>query len=401
MRILYISSVCAQSRFDRLVEQGFIDSQFQNQKFHHLILKGLREISEVPIEVVSFYPINRNSGRKLKYEAEEENGVQYVYPGYTNIPILHHISKCIQTFRFLKKRKRNDSVIVCNIMNFDECLAALLFRFFYKTPICAITADVPGLTSGAASVYGSKWKHFIRDMVYPVYRSMSNKYDAYMFLAPAMNTVVNTKAKPYIIVEGLSDLSIRCTKNDQDNKYSTKTIMYAGGIHREYGIELLVSAFQMLDNQHVELHIYGKGNYEEELKRVTVVDHRVKYYGTKPNSEIVKAQIRAHLLVNPRTTEAEFVKYSFPSKIMESMASGTPLLTTRIPSIPNEYYPYIYTFDEETKDGFYNTLCSIIALPNEKLHEKGLEAKDFIITKKNYKIQSEKLLELLKKIVSY
>lgn len=400
MNILYISSVCAQSRFDRLVAKKHINGQFQNQKFHHLLIEGLIDSGKTAISVVSFYPINRVEGVKLSNEQEIEDGVYYVYPKYVNKPVLHHIIKFVQTYKSLNKLRRPDSIIVCNIMNFDECLAALVYRCFHKIRICAITADVPGITSGSGKNVGTWWKRMLRGMTYPLYKAMSSRYDAYMFLSQAMNDVVNPKDKPYIVVEGLADLSMQNTDNSLEGKYPKKTVMYAGGLHREYGIALLVEAFRKIKDQNVELHIYGKGNYENELTRVAEEDHRIKYLGTKPNAEIVAAQIKAHILINPRPTAAEFVKYSFPSKIMECMASGTPLLTTRIPSMPDEYYPHIFTFDEETVDGFHKTLQYTLSLSDEELHEKGRAAKEFILKEKNYKVQAAKLRSLLMKMSS-
>lgn len=399
MNILYISSVCAQKRFDSLVTQGRIIGQFQNQKFHNLLLKGLNETNDISINVVSFYPINRIKGLKLEYEEEVEEGVRYVYPAYTNKPVLHHIGKFRGTYRFLSHNRHQDSIIVCNIMNFDECLAALVFRFFHSIKICAITADIPGITSGSGKKDGAWWKRAMNRVVYPFYKMMSSRYDAYMFLAKAMNNVVNSRNKPYVVVEGLADLSMGKENNTIHNKYPLKTMMYAGGLHREYGIELLVDAFRKLKDDNIELHLFGKGNYENELSKIAAEDKRIKYFGTKPNNEIVALQLKAHILVNPRPTKAEFVKYSFPSKIMECMSSGTPLLTTRIPSMPSEYYPHIYTLDVETVDGYYKTFSEILSFSNEQLHEKGKDAKDFILTEKNYKVQGKKLRQLLDSIL--
>ena len=395
MNILYISSVCAQTRFDHLVERGLINRQFQNQKFHHLLLKGLSQVEDIRISVVSFYPINRTKGLKLKYEEEEENGIHYVYPDYSNLPVIHHIAKFIRTYQFLKKYRQPDSVVTCNIMNFDECLAALVYRMLHKIKICAITADVPGITSGSGKNVGAWWKKMLRQLVSPVYRSMNNRYDSYLFLSQAMNDVVNTNNKPYIVVEGLSDLSMSGMDNNITNKYNKMTIMYAGGLHREYGIELLVKAFRKIKNHNMELHIYGKGNYEEELKQDVKEDNRIIYFGTRPNSEIVAAQLKAHILVNPRPTNEEFVKYSFPSKIIECMASGTPLLTTHIPSMPDEYLPHVYLFNKETEKGFIEDIERVISYKKESLEEKGLAAKRFILKNKNYRIQSLKLYGLL------
>ncbi len=400
MNIIYLSSVCAQSSFERMVLDGKITAQFQNQKFHHLLLTGLKHISDDSIEVVSYYPINRKSEKTRHYREEMEGGIRYIYPGHINVPILHHLSKFIGTFHQLRRLYNKDSIVVCNIMNFDECRAALAFRRFHGVKICAVTADVPGITSGAGRAKGAFWKRLLEDVAAPFYHSANNRYDGYLFLTNAMNAIVNTKSKPYVVVEGLADSGMASIDNTITCKYHNKTILYAGGLHKEYGIQLLVDAFRRINNPSVELHIYGRGNYESTLINVTQSDSRIKYFGTRNNKEIVIEQTKAHILVNPRPSNEDFVKYSFPSKIIECMASGTPLLTTCLPGIPLDYYPYIYTIEDETVDGVYHALSELLSKSIEELHEKGLAAKEFIIAKKNPDVQASKLLTLINTVIS-
>ena len=118
----------------------------------------------------------------------------------------------------------------------------------------------------------------------------------------------------------------------------------------------------------------------------------------KPNAEIVDAQIRSWLMVNPRITNAEYVKYSFPSKTLECMASGTPLLTTRLAGMPKEYYPFVYLFDEESLDGFKRVLNDVFSISAEDLHEKGLRAKDFALNQKNNVKQAEAFYSFIKRL---
>ena len=396
MTIIYLSSVCSQSRFDRLVERGRIVSQFQNQKFHHLLLTGLVETGNHNIQVISFCPQMRTSQVFYHQEQEEENGVHYIYPGYIDRSFINPVSRFFTTLKCIKKIMVKDGVIVCNIMNFEECLAALLYRFFHKqTKICAIVADVPGLTSGANNVSSSKWKIKLSRMALSLLVKANKRYDGYLFLTEAMNDVVNKKHKPYAVVEGLTDLKMKNVHNDIALKYEIPTILYAGGLHREYGIEWLVNAFQKVDNPNVELHIYGYGNFEKELIERTKVDKRIKFLGIKSNNEIVEEQMKVHLLVNPRPTDAEFVKYSFPSKVMECMVSGTPLLTTCLPGMPKEYYPYVYLIEEETTECLQKMLSKLVQMRPEELHRKGDAAKQFVLDNKNYKKQAEKLVKLM------
>ena len=81
------------------------------------------------------------------------------------------------------------------------------------------------------------------------------------------------------------------------------------------------------------------------------------------------------------------------------MASGTPLLTTRLPGIPEEYYTHIYTIDDETIDGVYKSLKLILDKPIEELHQKGQMAKTFIISEKNPKMQASKLVSLINIVI--
>lgn len=398
MKILYISSVCAQNRFDSLVKNGLINSQFQNQKFHNLLLTGLASVLNDSIDVVSFYPVIRKGKRFRGFEEEEENGINYKYPSFLNYPVIHHIFKFLGTYSQIKKSVTDNSIIVCNIMNFDECMAALFYRCFHRIKVCAITADVPGITSGAGKTNGALWKRILTQIASPFYHSANNKYDGYLLLTEAMNGVVNTKSMPYVVVEGIADSKMLTMNNTMANKNPKKTILYAGGLHREYGIQLLVEAFKKIPDGDVELHLYGKGNYEEDLVRQTKEDTRIKYFGTRSNREIVSEQIKAHILINPRPTNEEFVKYSFPSKIMECMASGTPLLTTRLPGIPADYYPYLYFIDDETIGGIAKSLESLLNTPKEELLQKGQNAKQFVIERKKPSEQASKLLNLVQEV---
>ena len=57
------------------------------------------------------------------------------------------------------------------------------------------------------------------------------------------------------------------------------------------------------------------------------------------------------LTIDENSDDKLVAKYSFPSKNMEYMVSGTPVLTTRLPGMPMEYYPYVYFIEEESADG--------------------------------------------------
>ena len=171
--------------------------------------------------------------------------------------------------------------------------------------------------------------------------------------------------------------------------------MYAGGLHEKYGLKLLVEAFMRVDKRDWNLVIYGSGSFAEDIKKYAKCDRRIIYKGVVPNEVVVEAELEASLLVNPRPTYEEFIRYSFPSKNIEFMVSGTPLLTTKLPGMPTEYYEYVYLFQEETINGYQSTLENILSLSSSELLNKGQNARKFILSQKNNVIQARKILEFM------
>ena len=113
------------------------------------------------------------------------------------------------------------------------------------------------------------------------------------------------------------------------------------------------------------------------------------------SSAIVEKEMEATLLVNPRPTDAEFVKYSFPSKTMEYMASGTPVLTTDLPGMPREYLPYVNLIRKETPEGVADALREVLSRSDEELMQQGLQARRFVLETRNNVVQAEKILTML------
>lgn len=222
-----------------------------------------------------------------------------------------------------------------------------------------------------------------------------NQFSHYVLMTEQMNQVVNPHNKPYVVLEGQVDIHMKNVDNSIENKYPQKVCLYAGGIQKIYGIKYLTEAFIKASVENSELHIYGNGDFEDELNEICKTNDKIKYYGVKLNEDVVKEQLKATLLINPRPTNEEYTKYSFPSKNMEYMVSGTPVLTTRLPGMPKEYNDYVYLIENETVDGLAETLKKVLSFPKEELHAKGQQSKQFVLGEKNNIMQTEKIIIML------
>ena len=211
-----------------------------------------------------------------------------------------------------------------------------------------------------------------------------------------MNDYIRNPGKPYVVLEGHADITMKEKQPSLDRRDSPRTVFYAGGVSKQYGLGHLVEGFRLANIPNAQLHIYGPGDYVEELKQIAETDDRVFYGGMLMNREIIEKEMDATLLVNPRPTHEEYVKYSFPSKNMEYMASGTPVLTTNLPGMPKEYHPHVYLIEEESDSGVAQALKQVLANTDEELFRKGCAARKFVLEERNNLIQAGKILEMLK-----
>lgn len=402
MDIIYLSNSCSDEKFNALREKGITQKLPQAQKYHKLLMEGLVRNIDGELYSLSAFSVNRKWTKQIRFKREEEkvNGINYIYGNFLNLPVLRQLCRIVETKREIKKihKKGSSQVIICDVLTHSLAKAARACGKKYGIPVIGIVTDVPGHTSGARRKTLSLVRRIVSDFASYIGEKNISKYDGYLLLTEAMNEIVNPKNKPYIMLEGHCDSKMESAENNLTAKSSPKVAMYAGGIHREFGIERLVNAFVKGNFTEWELHIYGDGNYQNDLTELAKNVPSVKYFGVHPNYEIVKKQLEASLLVNPRLTDAEYVKYSFPSKTMECMVSGTPLLTTKLPGMPDEYYPYVYLFDGETEDEMLETLDRVMHTDAESLHDFGARARLFVLAEKTNLSQAKKLVNFIQDV---
>ena len=180
----------------------------------------------------------------------------------------------------------------------------------------------------------------------------------------------------------------------EDKEKDRKVIMYAGTLQEDYGLWHLIHAFLLICDDKYFLQIAGSGDMAEEIKQLSEKNDRIQYLGFISPAEVSEYQQRADILVNPRTSAYEFVKYSFPSKIMEYLASGTPYVGHRLPCIPSEYDLYIQYPKDESDEALMEKIVEICELSLEERKAIGEKARNFIIEEKNPKVMCKKIVHM-------
>lgn len=383
MHIIYSVATCSNQVYTQLFANVEKKPAFQAQKYHRLLIEGLA--AQTRVDVIATPPVNRSvmDQAMIRLPDHEEGGARYHHLPAVRNPFLKCVFMAFGTFFKTLRLADKESAVIVDCLNRVVATSALMAAKLRRVRCVGIVTDLPDMFE-KHNVFFKKWGNWI------IRRSTD-----YVVLTQAMNDHINPHGKPYVVLEGHADIAMAKMGPSLAEKTEPRVVLYAGAISKIYGTELLVRGFQLANIPNSRLDIYGLGDYVEELKEIACQDHRVIYGGMLMNTQIVEKERQATLLVNVRPTDAEFVKYSFPSKTMEYLSTGTPLLTTVLPGMPKEYYPHVYLLQEETVEGVAKKLREILGQPDEALFRKGQEARKFILKEKNNIVQAKKILDML------
>lgn len=374
--------------------------QYAADALQKSIISGIAEyfdsVSIVNLPFISSYP------RYYKHILAPSGKVDISSDGITgdslsfiNVPFFKFPSKKHYAFNGLKdwgKTLNGRKVIIIYSAHSPLIKAAVKYKEHVdkQARIILVVPDLPEFMAQKRSVFIELLKKIDGNALWKLY----GKIDGFVLLTEYMRERLPIGDKPYRVIEGIFN-----PKDQQYLNYQTKkTIFYGGTLARRYGVMNLVNAFLKLDNPDFVLEISGMGDTKDEICRIAAEHPSVHYLGLLTREEVLKKQREASLLVNPRTPEGEFTRYSFPSKTMEYLASGVPTLLYKLPGIPDEYYDYCFSITELGVDALVSKMRDILAMPESELKKIGIKAKDFVLREKNPKKQCLKLYELINEI---
>jgi glycosyltransferase involved in cell wall biosynthesis len=201
-------------------------------------------------------------------------------------------------------------------------------------------------------------------------------------------------AKLGLVLPGFLDRYLEAPLGNvqSNNSNDVFQVAYAGGLSVAYGVDRLIDAVVKIEEIPIRLDLYGKGELETHIKALAVSDVRIRYGGSMAPDELAKHLRFTDLLVNPRPTHLDFVRHSFPSKLIEYMALGVPVLSTRLPGIPEEYLEHMMVAEEATAEGIRKAILGIIDLPLERRKKLAHDARNFVLLAASEKVQGRKIL---------
>lgn len=407
IEVLYVSSAPTEAEFRRMraserpgaqvVTYGMPEASF---KFHTLIQRGLvdqgcRVHSLVGRSITRSFHRGRWWPRRREVVSPHLTVDHVAFP---NLPVLRQLwiaaSMALGTLAWRwRTRKATTRLLVVDgayVSVMPPVLACLrgarMTRVGIFADLYSYMVDVDDASERRVGTLYRAARRSVADSL--------SRLDAYVVLTQQMTEVLATDGKPCLVMEGLVDSSLLDAAPEPVARSPHPTVLYAGALRTEYGLETLVRGFQAWDAPDAELVVLGQGEYAAELGEIAARDPRITYRGPVPLAEVLEEERRAWLLVNPRPPDEAFTQYSFPSKNMEYLASGTAVLTTRLPGMPEEYLEHVLLVEPPDPAGMAAALEAAFALGEDGLARRGAQGRDFVLGHKNNRQQAARIIEL-------
>ena len=404
MNVLFLGGV-----FDKIIEKEILEKSkgtvhYAANKLQWNLIDGLIEIDNLKLEVLSApfigtfpkdYEDIQYKGQKLIYK----NVVESNYVSFNNIWGYRSISRKNNLIKSIKSFATNrvDNKVIIVYSPHTPFLQAAVYakKIDPSIHICLVVPDLPqfmNLNEGRSLIYDR-----LKKIDIDIFEKNSKFVDSFVLLTDPMKNMLNVGDRPYVVVEGVVNKENINNENPVDDLKSTDimTVVYTGTLNKKFGVVKLVEAFHNTSIKNVHLKICGRGDSEEIIRRYAAKDERIKFLGQLSNTEAVRLQKKATVLVNPRQNNEEFTKYSFPSKNMEYLLTGRPVIAYKLDGIPDEYDDYCYYVEDDSIDRLTRKIEDILLMEEESRNEFGNRARTYVLTEKNNVSASKRIIDMI------
>ena len=401
MDILFLGRLFPRDNGPAIRQKARVDMQDAANVLQWNLIEGLLSNGVQKVHTVSYLPID---SWPKHYKDPFVKGIAEVYDArcscesvpFCNITVIkqflasHACDRAVK--RWAAQNTGRKKVILCYTEN-NVLMRAVAAAKKANPEIKAvqIIADITEFVANGQTSRLQKW--------YTEKQIRENKknrtfMDGFVLLTAQMREKLGL-TKPFMVMEGIAP---RREKLEVLPREEHKTVLYTGSMNVKYGILSLLEAFAHISDPNIRLLLCGLGDAEPIIHRYCGADSRISFLGKVSHEKVLSLQSKVTVLVNPRQNNEEFTKYSFPSKTMEYLASGVPVVAYKLDGIPNEYDAYLNYVEDNSPESLAKKLTEICNMDKEARMEMGKRGAEFVLKNKNAEVQTRRILEFIQSL---
>lgn len=368
------------------------------QMFQANLLSGLKIFGLDQIEIFACMPIPAFPGGRFWVrgrKAELAAGLPLRLVSFVNILFLKQlmigIAVCIRLLQWAWRNRTNERVVLTYNLTVPPGLFTLLAAKIARTTAIAALCDVyvPGeMVPRNIFTIADFWLH----------KHLTPHFDGFIVASDAIAQDF-CSGRPTVRIEGgLSDQAIvyfhSHPRQAVPQGKSEFRIAFAGRLDEVNGIPILLQALESLPSN-IHIYVAGAGPLAERVRDRAREDSRLHCLGLVSFQQVLELYSSVDLLINLRVTQAIDTRYFFPSKFMEYVASGVPVLSSRTGHIATEYGQFVYLLEHESADALVAMILKIEKadiLIRERMAEAG---QAYVLREKTWDRQAAKAADLI------
>ncbi|GHH98661.1 glycosyltransferase [Neobacillus kokaensis] len=362
------------------------------------VIEELYKLLDGNLDIITIFPtapypkVNNFWIRKRKINISPNIKAQTI--NFVNLPIIKQLWQIVTVFLSARIYVKNNQG--CKILTFNAFPAIgvpiLLISKLYNCETISILADLPIDT-------------IKRNPINRLFRLFMDKVTIISIKAFDKIIALNRNAikefapnKPNIIIDGGFPLeSINLNKFERlYESTGEKILLFAGTLVDYNGIKMLIEAMRYVSDKNVVLHIYGTGPLLNFVKQKADINSNIRYMGNITNSEMLLLQKQVYFLVNPRPVNDPISLVTFPSKILEYMLSGTPILSTKLNGFTEDYLKFINIINDTDSAAMGQSINNALKISYDKLMKRAESGLEFVLENKSWETQCQKIYNFLK-----
>ena len=359
MKIIYFTTAQEENDFRSFINEWKISLNPSNQNFHNKLIRALAINNEV--HVISVRPFSR-SNMKVRKLNKVDGNITWHYVKRSGNKISRALVTTSQMMNALKGIDLSDSIFITDTINRSVVTGVYKIKKKYKRPTLGICTDSPSNISGTKRSYTLYLlKH-------------TSDFDGYLALTDGLNNLFNPNGKPSYIFEGLVE-----DKKIEVKESKKPYIFFGGALMEKYGIYNLIDAFKEINNKNIELWICGHHGDKTRIKEVSKGFNNIKFLGLLPVNKVMEYEKASLCTVNPRPFSEDLDRFSIPSKTLEYMAMGRPVISVRNTILMNKFPDEIIWIPSSTTENIKKGIEKVLDMTEVERENFGENAKNRVL----------------------
>lgn len=298
---------------------------------------------------------------------------------YWNIPVLRSSSLTISYMSSLRELCEKEGCPAVVISYNDYAWNVAAGRYAQERlgiPWVCVVADGPGLG-----------KDFIK------HEERINSAMGRIFLS--WGRYISCKRKPKLHLDGgITRPNFNLNNHLSPHVVSKPVVLFTGAMNRWTGISLLVKGFREVKNKEIELWLCGPG-VNTDVKRALETDPRIKFFGLIDEKRLRDVSTQAAVFINPRPSSIIDNRSNFPSKVLEYLSYGKPVISTWTEGLSPDYKDVLVVLDDENPLDLAKKIEEVIGWDETQLRANAGKIFSFINLKKLWPLQAQNLIRWL------